>query len=536
MKKNKSIHVVFPGQFKDILETTFNEAGKYNILGFDTDISSYAHFILDDETKEYCKTVLISTYYDSTKSFMPIFADTVELAIRIKLARQDLRLVFVFPTFVAEKIEYREYISKLIMTGIYDLHFYQDFEYHHIENWLDNVQQIMDVKEYITNSDIPNFNQQIQVDQNNVELEYTQPLTFKEPDQNKYSVDEKEINTSVGAVIDDNESNGVSNEEKQHQGRKKPLFNIPTFSKNKNEEKKEEFVKPPIKSNKTKVSPIPEVQVEKMEMVMSKGKSTKKIGVIGLTKSVGTSFITINFASFLSESNIETGVYENPVNEAHRTYLADHFGFFDEENTKPSLPHAIVNKQEFDRKKTYKIKNMYFYPTNYTESPITEFSTHEIIRYVNTGGHTIKLMDLGHVTELELINNELIDRLSTFDSLIFIVNPLPTKVMPNTKNLISLQQALDTLDIHYVTVLNEYQGELSKSDLKIFDLHKSLEIPSVDHSTVIKAMSRKTTVYDYDTVVRNLLNPYFIKLANQLDLPIQIREHKSKKSLLKMVR
>ncbi|MGN4128080.1 hypothetical protein ACMGD3_24200 [Lysinibacillus sphaericus] len=536
---NKSVHVVFPKQYKDILHTSFKEAGKYNIAGFDTDITNYAHFILDEDTNQYSKAVLISTFYDATMSlpFMSILADTVEQAIKIKLARQDLRLIFVFPTFVSQGYEYREYISKLIMAGIYDLHFYQDFEYLHIEGWLDNVQQIIDVKEYITTSDIPKLNQQIQVEQ----------LSEQTPTVNVSLEDHEKISTNQNYFDKKNESANLETKntaEKDDEIPYKPKGELNTDSKNNSTQnhskiiakltmpfsksKKEEPVKP--------VKPLAEEQVEKMEMVMMKGKATKKIGVIGLTKSVGTSFITTNFASYLSDSNVETGVYESPVNEHHRTYLADQFGFFDEENPNQSLPHAIVNKQEFDRKKAYKIKNVYYYPTNYMESPILEFPTHEIIRYVNTGVHSIKLMDLGHITELELINRELLDKLSTFDALILVVNPLPTKVIPNTKNLLDLQHALNTLDIHYVTVLNQYQGELPKGDLKIFDLHKGLEIPCVNHSVVIKAMYKKTTSYDYDTETRNLLKPYFVKLANQLDLPIQMKQQKEKSGFLKMVK
>lgn len=529
---NKSVHVVFPSHFKEILYNTFKKAGKYSLTAFDTDITSYAHFILDEDTNEYCKTVLISTYYDSAETFMPILADTVELAIKIKLARQDLRMIFIFPTFVTEGHEYRVYISKLIMAGIYDLHFIQDFDYHHIESWLDNVQQIMDVKDYITSSDIPNLKQQIQVESHIIEIASNVEKEIQKQEENinvhVHSIEEakKEEFFDFGNEVTANKPEELSEKKvesnkdsKNHSGKIKTIFNM-TFPKNKKE---------------SSVKPLPENQIEQMETVITKGNGTKKIGVIGLTKSVGTSFITTNFASFLSNNDIEIGVYENPVSEQHRTYLADQFGFFDEENPNQSLPHAIANKREFDKKKAYNIKNVCYYPVNYLESPILEFPTHEMIRYVNTGGQSIKLMDLGCVTELELINTELLDKLSTFDTVVVVVNPLPIKVVPNIKILLDLQQALDTLNIHYVTVLNEYQGELPKGDLKIFDLHKSLEIPSVNHSSIIKAMHKKVTVYDYDSEIRNELIPYFTKLANHLDLSIKIKQHKGKNGFLKKV-
>lgn len=563
----QAVHAIFPLKFKQPLFDFFSENEKFDLLGYDTDITNYTTFILNKDTKNYSNTVLISIYDHNDIPFKDLMNETTELAVKVKLARQDLRLIIIFPSFVGERYEFRENISRLIMAGIYDIHFKGNYGFSDIISFLEDKRVLTDLKQFITNSDIPvlmanesNLHDERELqtllnekeikipetdsqEHRKVSVESVVPAVKNEkvetaatiqeevPPQNAEEIEEDiqgVVKEEVKPTVDNLKSDVLqqsSEKEDSDSGRKfKKIFS----RKQSTEVPKETSINKTTNPNQNK-----EIEIEKM--VVARTNMTKKIAVIGVTKNVGTSFVATNLASFLTNAGLDVGVYENPVYEQHRTYLADMFFFFDEDEPFKSLPVEIVNKGEFDKRQIYKVKGTSYYPVNYLSSPIIKFETHDLVRYINTNSHSIKIMDMGYITEKEMHNNDLYNKLSSFDEVIIVLSPLPTKIIPNAKIFMAFKKELDLLGIKNVTLLNQFNNEVSKNEFKVYNLHKSLVLPSVAAETVTKAMYKQQNVYDYKNEASTLLNEHFINITNSLNLPLEVKAQKGKGKIFNMV-
>lgn len=545
----KYIHAIFPQNYKNRLFEGFGKYQEFELKDFDSDFSNYYSYILNENTKDFCDTVFAGIYDYKHIPFVQQIKDIVEMAIEVKLSRPTIRLVLIFPTIVEIEQEYQEFIQKLIMAGIYDLHFVENFGFKDIISFLENKMTVSDVRRYITNGEIHIFDTKTEIESDTI----TQNVltAYKDSDSIENSNNHNQINVNDPKEIISEEVSAVSPKEGELDDnspvpepksikviKDKGFFNFKKTSKSEQESEVDTNKKTPIESKKVKkpARTRDEQEILIQTIADTKSRMTKKMAVIGLTRGVGTTFVTTNFASFLSASGIETGVYENPIFEPHRTYMADIFLMFDEEVANPSLPHCIINETEFDKKKAYKIKKTNYYPVNYFTNPIMEFDTHEWIRYVNTGHHNVKLIDMGYLNEKDLINKTLINKLCTFDSVLIVLSPLPTRLIPNAQLLLKLTGELSQLGVDYHTVLNQFEGEISKSEFKLYNLHKSLDIPNLNSSTVTKAMYKHSTAYDYDRDCVTILKPPFLKIAKALNLPIEAKAVERKNSLLDLVR
>lgn len=250
----------------------------------------------------------------------------------------------------------------------------------------------------------------------------------------------------------------------------------------------------------------------------------KNIGVLALTKGAGSTFVATNFASYLAEQDLNIGLYENPKHAEQKTYLADVFNLFSEieaKNQKDSVPHKIVQKTEHYLSDPYNVMGVDVYATNYALGPIKEFKPHSMMKYINTGKQSVKIIDLGCFTDQELNEEAFTDLLSLFDSLLIVVDLLPTSIIPYQNRLKQLQKRCKHFsDMDLMYILNRFDGEIPLKKYKHLELDSVVSIAGIDHSALLAAMFKKQTVYTHDNNIREKLKPVYSVVANSLGIEV----------------
>jgi hypothetical protein len=262
----------------------------------------------------------------------------------------------------------------------------------------------------------------------------------------------------------------------------------------------------------------------------------KNIGVLALTKGAGATFHATNFASFLSSNDLNVGLYENPSYEENKTYLADVFNLFSEidvADQKISVPHKIVRREEHYTTDTYKKNGIDIYATNYALGHIQEFESQHMMKYINTGKHSLKIIDLGCLSDRELDGDNFSDMLSLFNSLVVVVDLMPTSIIPHTKRLNKIRSICKNYsDMNLIFIINKFDGEIPQKKYKHLNLKPTLMVDTVKHSSVLQAMFQTKTIFDYDKTIREQLTPVYSNLAKYIELDLgEEKESKSNRLL-----
>lgn len=469
----KNVHVVFQKSAKEVITSFFEREVNYNVINYDEDITTFRHYMLKEDLIEKADIALLVIFESVEVPIEVQIKEIIKNAIEVKLAHVDLRLVFAFP----QKFEYyTKLVKDLVSVGIYDIHFINDFKLADIVQWLDNEKTLSDVKKYITTED-------------------DEPLTMVNP----------------GKV--ETESNQISNN---------PIKDLQNDKESGSS----------LKRGKIKASESPAIK----EIVVTKTIEQKNIAILSFNKCAGATFHTTNLASYLANSGVKVGVYEYPKTSPNKTYLTDVFDFFSEydEEIKRSIPHLIINNQELNiQENVYDKGELSFYPVNYMEGEIEDFTIPQFMKYLNVGRQVFKIMDFGNFTKDEMNDDQFYNMLSMFDVLIVVLDMMPVSLLPNFERLSALQKVTESLiDLNTVYIINHHTDSIKKEHYKHLNIGTPERCPSFDRDKIFKAMYDKQTIYDYDPTIRNELNNLYNTVFKKCNIELKdqtLKRSKAKK-------
>lgn len=302
-----------------------------------------------------------------------------------------------------------------------------------------------------------------------------------------------------------------------------PIINKPLA------EKKEENIVEEQEMSRIKIRK-PKKEIEGSTKIVEKIVSVTQtnIAFISLSRGAGSTFHATNFSSFLRSKDLNVGLYEYPLYERGRTYLIDHFDFNELESTDllVSAPHAIHENKSFNQELALNYKGISIYPVNYKKGVIETFTAEMMYRYINTGRHTIKVVDLGYL-ELTEENKKV---LQAFDHIYIIVDLSPSSFLPNYERFIHIEEMKEKEGQSNIDfIINPYVSTVPKHEIKELKLDKAYRCNQFELEMTMKAFFKKSTVFDGIEELREEFSLLYEKLCDDIKLPISFGKHKKGK-------
>jgi hypothetical protein len=424
---------------------------------------------------EYSPTALI---IDASDDDIPIEAkaeEYIRYLTEIKIKKPNMRLIINLPSqFKYMKNMQRNFVG----LGIYDFYFEDNFTVQTIVEWIDNKRTLADVKDMII-------------------LEGTG----------------QEDKSSTEKTHEDSETCLQDGSEKESEEDKKGFSS---------------FINEKFRSK------MPREQVIEKYVTMVQ----QSIAFISLSKGAGSTFHALNYASYLKNKGMNVGLYEQPVHLDGRSYLADVFEFFkDDEKQQVSLPHMILDRKPILLEQTPKYKDISIYATDYSQGYINDFKSDQFLRYLNTGKHTIRIMDFGYVPSKWFNNESFIDLLRTFQYLVVVVDLLPTAFVPNFERFDFFKsfQKDSSYQSELVFLINRYDSYIPKEELKRLDLVQALRCPALNAKEVFKAFYDKKIPFDEAKEIEEELETTYNGILTDMEMNGEVQYTKKRRTLSSML-
>ncbi|MEQ2529093.1 hypothetical protein WMO40_20675 [Bacillaceae bacterium CLA-AA-H227] len=492
---DKQLHIVFP---KDYMETVVQVLEKegYQVTNRDYLLETFYHWATKEEQKEYTSTALI---VDASNDDIPIEVkaeEYIRYLTEIRIFKPNMRLIINLPSqFKHMKQMQRNFMS----LNIYDFYFEDNFSVQSLLSWIENPRNLSDLKDLVKDVIIH------------------EKISNEKQDNNKSS-NESEVSAQEDKClqkVEEYEEKEIINKDDRTGDRASGLKKIAnSFSFNVNIPKVQ----------KTKV-------VEKYVTV-----NQESIAFISVSKGAGSTFHSLNFASYLRDRELNVGVYEYPIHLDGRTYLSDVFGFFEdhgdnEDSKQISIPHLLSERRPIFLEQIPSYQEISFYAVDYNQKPINSFSNEQLLRYLNTGKHTIKIMDCGFVPSDYFKELSFVDFLSFFHHIVVIVDCMPTMINPNIERLSFFQQLKedDRFQTKISFLINRYDSYMPKKELKYVNLSDAHRCSSLPYDHIFKALYDKKIPYDISEDIEQELYKIYNGLLEDLQLEEELHYKKKRK-------
>ncbi|WP_148347031.1 hypothetical protein [Robertmurraya massiliosenegalensis] len=464
----------------------------YKIENRDYSLETFYHYATGVGNKSP-----IALFIDAFDDEVPVEVkaeEYTEYLSEIRFNNPNMRLIINLPS----QFKHMKQMQRNLMSlSIYDFHFEDNFSIQSILGWIETPKTLADVKDLVKDL-IVHENSKEKVNDN---------LKYKviEPNEKQSSPD-----LELSEIEIEEEEDGKSNQKEEKFPGIKRLADSFSFS---------------VHLPKTKV-------IEKYVTL-----NQQSVAFISLSKGAGSTFHSLNFASFLSDKGRDVGVYEYPIHSEGRTYLSDVFDFFDYngdtlKKQQISVPHLICDRKPIFLEQAPIYENIHIYATDYESKCITDFTNEQLLRYINTGKHSIKIMDFGYIPSANLnYESSFIDLLSVFHHVVVVTDLMPTMINPNIERLAFFQEYKE--DERYQTevtfLLNRYESYLPKKEIKQLNLANSHQCISLPYEHIFKAYYDKKIPYDISRDVEEELIIVYDGLLKEMGLEEEIKYRKKKK-------
>lgn len=476
----RKLHIVFPKEYMDVLLRSLDKE-KYTVINKEYSLDTFHHWATGEDLAKPDIALIVET----TDSDIPVERLAKEYIdklteIRLNPLRQEIRLILVLPSQFGRITYFKKSLAAL---AIYDVYFTEEFSFDTIIEWIDNEKTLADVKDLFVSS--------------------------------------KEEQNQI--ILEDKESAEVSTAEKNDTrvGKKENIKRVKeSFSKEKGS----------LKREKSEI--VKEVIVEKViEKYITIAQQS--IAFISLSKGAGSTFHTLNFASYLKGKDFSIGVYEQPQYNDGRTYIADVFNIFQwEEDANISVPHAILEKTPIIFDQVYKYQDIPLYAVDYSRGDITKFTIEQTLRYLNTGKHSMKIMDFGYLIKEQFEDDKFWNILNIFDHVIVVADTMPIALIPNMERLNYFQklEEKNTSDVSVHFLLNRISSKMANKDLHELGFKNAIKCNALDQDSIYKAYFDMKIPYDTEQILRDELSLVYENLCH--DMGIEIGSNKRRKKRL----
>lgn len=473
--KLKNLHVVFPKGYIDVLLPMLKNEG-YNVLNYDDNTGSFVDWANSD-AETLADTALI---IEPLTRNVPTEIEMQELLgklTELRIKRAELRVVLILPLEASHVSNFKENLVKL---GIYDFYFTENITFEIIENGIENPKNLGDMKEFIINDSSQMFLEQEVI----------------------HEVNNQEIQETDGELT---RTRSARNHNKNS--------NNPVVV--------EKVVEKIVEVEKL-------VEVEKViERVLTV--KQKKIALHSLSKGAGSTFHTVNLAAYFNDLKINVGVFENPLDQLSKTYLADTINLFEENEQWLSIPHLIKKKQIYSRDNIPTHKGIKFYVLNSTNEKIPTYNFDEYLRYLNAGPELLKIMDFGYLDYDSYKDEGMLEVLNQFDLHILCMDLMPIAVNSEFNKLsIFLNEELNS-DVQIL--INRFTKGISNEDMHDIGIEEALKCPMFDYETVFRSFYNQSIPYHFDADINNSLANLYDNISDLLQFDkkeMRVRKNKNK--------
>lgn len=255
---------------------------------------------------------------------------------------------------------------------------------------------------------------------------------------------------------------------------------------------------------------------------------TKTVAIVGATESSGSTFLTLNLASYISSFGIDVGIFELPQSVG----IYDLLGFneaFDNPMDFPSLHHSMDFNGTIE---PYAKNNISFVVPNPNKEVISSKDWNQIKTYklmTACKNSAVNLIDLGRF-DADVINQNI----DLFDTLIFVIDPYPQSLVKCEKVLSQLK-AIKDRGLQVINVMNKWNGDIDKKVvLEFLEIKPLTYIPVVDLKTLYKSYYNCELPYmHFKSLLDAPLREIVHKALPQLDSTIEskLKQHSKKFSL-----
>ena len=483
----KKLHIVFPKEYMNVLLRSL-DVEKYSVINKDYSLDTFHHWATGEDPAQPDIALIVET----TDNDIPIERLVKEYVnklteIRLNSLRQDIRIILVLPSQFG-RISYLK--KSLAALAIYDVYFTDDFSFDTIIEWIENEKTLADVKDLFVSS---------KEEKNEIIIEEEVENVSSESEKDELQTDKKRADIKRLKKLKD---------------------------KNFLHKEKSENVKEVIKEVVKEV--VVETVVEKYITI-----AQQSIAFISLSKGAGSTFHTLNLASYLKEKDFSIGVYEQPQYADGRTYIADVFNIFqDEEDGNISVPHAVMERKPVIHDQIYNYRSIPLYAVDYTRGAINNFKIDHVLRYLSTGKHTIKLMDFGYLSTEQFQSKDFMDILNIFDHVVVVADTMPIALIPNVNRLNYFQSLEDnnTNEINVHFLLNRFSEKMTKKDLSELGFEDAIKCSTLNQDSIYKAYFDMKVPFDSDPQLKEELSLVYENLCN--DMGIELNTNKQKKKRL----
>lgn len=448
----KQIHIVFLKDYMDAVVQFFENEG-YEVSSRDYQLETFYHWATKNEDKELDSVALIIETFNEEVPIEVKAAEIVKYLTEIKIFKPNMKLIINLPSqFKQMKQMQRSFVG----LSIYDFYFEDNFTTQSLLEWVRKSKTLADVKDLIVHE---------QEFKENLDEENVIDTKKKEKEVHHHQEKKEEPSTRIERVKDKEKVKRFS-------------INV-TF-------------------------PQKETVVEKYVTMYQ-----QKIGFISLSRGAGSTFHSMNLAYYLIQRGMTVGLYEQPQHFEGRTYLADVFDCFNvsvKENV-CSVPHLIQERSPIFLEKIPNYQGIAIYGTDYEDNPIQSFNADQYLKYLNTGKHTIKIMDFGYLSDDWFNRRELLDVLNHFDHLVVVVDLMPLSFNPNSKKFMDFQEKYKFEgNLHFL--VNRFNSSLSNEEIEEIGLENS----------------NKCNMLSYDEVFKSILNRNIPLFKSKLEIEVPLEE------------
>lgn len=492
---DKTIHLVIPKGYDTVLLSRFKEEN-FIVTNVDHELDNFRHWALSKE-KENPKIAFIMETMENDLPVEIQAKEFVEKLTEIKVNRSSIRIVVVLPEHFDRILSLKK---KLATLNIYDMYFDNSLSFQKVLSWIETEKTLADVKHLIIDGSEENY------EMSPNEKKIRADVEEQEREDESYYVEDNEDND--GGVLS-NRINEMFGDKLESIKRLTDSFSID----------------------------LSVLQRKKGKKVIEKyiTMAQQSIVFISLSKGAGSTFHSLNFASYLQDKGMSVGLYEQPIHTDGRTYIADIFEMYKKKEDL-SVPHAVLNRKPIFLDQLYTHNSIGVYATDYSKGYIDDFKNDQMIKYLNTGKHMIKIMDFGYVPTHWFNSESFVDILQLFDHIVVVTDLLPLNFIPNFERFSYFQEFQEALahstDVHFL--LNRYESKVPKKELRQLNLQDANRCPQLDYDEIYKSYFDKKIPFDTSKEIQEELSITYKGLFDDMEIEIETKI-KKKRGLLGLV-
>ncbi len=253
----------------------------------------------------------------------------------------------------------------------------------------------------------------------------------------------------------------------------------------------------------------------------------KNIAVIGFSSNAGSTFFTMNFASYLSNF-LKTAIIEHP---SINPYLYYYLGLnaLCGENLISYTSHAHkINEGQFLNENFYvhkNNKNLYWLILDATLRDIEDWNNEKFMRLLCMPKPSlINIVDFGD----KFFTSKSESLIEQFSTVFVIIDPMIPNLLKNHKTLSKLKELESNSKRDFIYIINKYTKGIETSTLIDFlEVKKAYCLPFIDFKYVYKAVYNGDIPINYASV-KNILVDTFDILAKEL-IPKELLKKEKRK-------